>query len=219
MNKTMFVMSVACLASLGFHAQAADLSVKGTIAPVSCSFTITNSVFDYGRIDPNSLSPTRYTQLAKKTTPYSIKCASNVKTTVAIRASDNRASSRIPGMMLSLFGCNYKDIYIFGLGATSQGQKIGGYLIHLRNSVADGVAVGIVGSENNGGYWHTNSTQAVGHTSNLTAWRAGNVYAPIKLNTVAGQIEVLPVINKTSELNMSNQINLDGQATLELRYL
>lgn len=218
--KKLCLLSAGLLLSLtGLHAQAADLSVKGTIAPVSCSFTITHSVFDYGRIDPGSLSQTRYTQLAKKTTPYAIKCAGNVKTTVAIRALDNRASSRIPGLMLGVMGNNYKDLYNFGLGTTSQGQKIGGYVLHLRNSIADGVAVGIVGSESNGAYWHTNSTQAVGHTSNLTAWRAGNTYAPIKLNTVAGQIEVWPVINKTSELSMSNQINLDGQATLELRYL
>lgn len=219
MNKLSTICVGLLLAVAGGGAHAADLSVKGSIAPVSCSFTMTNSVFDYGRIDPGSLSSTNYTKLAKKTTPYAVKCGANVKATVAIKALDNRASSQIPGLMNNQFGSNYKDFYNFGLGATSSGQKIGGYVIHLRNSVADGKAVGVVGSENNGGHWHTNSTQAVGHTNNLTAWRAGNIYAPIQVNTVSGQIEVQAVINKLSELNLNGQVNLDGQATLELRYL
>jgi len=45
------------------------------------------------------------------------------------------------------------------------------------------------------------------------------VYAPILVNAVSGNVEVQAVINKTSELDMSNQINLDGHFTLELRYL
>lgn len=218
--KKRYLLSTGLLLSLaGLYVQAADLRVKGTIAPTSCSFTITNSIIDYGRIDPGSLNAINFTKLAKKSTPYAVKCGGSVKTKVAIKALDNRASSRIPGLMLSQFGGNYKDLYNFGLGASAKGQKVGGYVIHLRNSVADGRAVGIIGSEDNGGYWHTNSTEAVGHTNNLTTWRQGSVYMPISLNTVSGQIEVQAVINKTSELDLNSQINLDGQATLELRYL
>ncbi|MBF6027569.1 DUF1120 domain-containing protein [Pseudomonas sp. P115] len=219
MKKKFVGVAGAFLAIAAVSAQAADLRVKGYIAPASCSFTITNTVIDYGRIDPGSLSATNYTKLAKMSTPYAVRCGSNVKTKVAIKALDNRASSQIPGLMLNQFGGNYKDFYNFGLGTSAKGQKVGGYVIHLRNSVADSRAVGIVASENNGGYWHTNSTEAVGHTNNLTSWRAGNVYAPIPVNTVSGQIEVQAVINKTSALDLNSQINLDGQATLELRYL
>lgn len=218
-GKISVVAASLLLAAISMNAQAADLKVNGYIAPASCSFTITNAVIDYGRIDPGSLSATNYTKLAKKSTPYAIKCGNNVKTKVAIRALDNRASSRIPGLTANQFGAHYKDIYNFGLGASATGQKVGGYVIHLRNSVADGRAVGIVGSDNNGSSWSSTSTEAVGHASNLTAWRAGNVYAPIHLNTVSGSVEVQAVINKASELNLNNQINLDGQATLELHYI
>lgn len=219
MKKYVFGMAGAFLAVAAVSAQAADLRVKGYIVPASCSFTLTNSVIDYGRIDPNSLSPTNYTKLAAKSTPYVIRCGSHAKTKVGIKAVDNRDNTKIPNLMVSQFGPNYIDRYQYGLGNTAKAQKIGGYVVHLRNSVADGRAVRVMGSNNNGGVWVPTSTEAVGNaTTDLTSWHSGN-FLPVLLNTVSGNLEVHAVINKTSELDLSSQINLDGQATLELRYL
>lgn len=219
MKKSIFALAGVFLAVAGLNVQAADLRVKGTIAPASCSFTITNSVIDYGRIDPNTLSATNYTKLGAKSTPYAIKCGSHVKTKVSIKAIDNRASSKIPNLMVSQFGPNYVDRYQYGLGNTAKSQKIGGYVVHLRNSVADGKAVSVMGSNNNGGVWVPTSTEAVGNAAtDLTSWHTGN-FTPVSLNTLSGNLEVHAVINKTSELDLNSQVSLDGQATLELRYL
>jgi type 1 fimbria pilin len=219
MKKNIVGMAGVFLAMAVVNAQAADLRVKGTIAPASCSFTLTNAVIDYGRIDPNSLSATNYTKLGAKSTPYAIKCGSHVKTKVGIKAVDNRASTKIPNLMVSQFGPNYTDRYQYGLGNTAKAQKIGGYVLHLRNSVADGRAVRVMGSNNNGGVWVPTSTEAVGNAAtDLTSWHTGN-FVPFPMNTVSGNLEVHAVINKTSELDLNSQINLDGQATLELRYL
>ena len=207
------------LAVIGLNAQAADLKVKGYIAPASCSFTIANSVIDYGRIDPNTLSPTSYTKLAKKSTPYAIRCGSNATAKIGVKVVDNRSSSRIAGLMTSQFGSGYRDNYNFGLGATTKGQKIGGYVVHLRNSVADGKPAYLITDEGYGGTWDPRSSESLGHTANISSWRTGAAFTPAQLNTVTGNLEVQAVINKTAELDMSNQVNLDGQATLELRYL
>jgi hypothetical protein len=59
---------------------------------------------------------------------------------------------------------------------------------------------------------------ALGQGANIAAWHTGT-NTPIQLNTLAGNLEIQAVINKTSELDMTSQIALDGQATLELRYL
>lgn len=163
---------------------AADLRVKGAISPVSCSFTITNSVIDYGNINPSSLSATNYTRLTKKATPYVIKCGSHARAKVGIKVVDNRASTRIPNLVMSQIGSNYTDNHNYGLGANTKSHKVGGYVVHLRNSVANGKAVNVLTSANNGASWI----------------RGGEA-------------------NKTSELDMSSQLNLDGQATLELHYL
>lgn len=219
MKKHIVGMAGVVLAFAVVNAHAADLRVKGSIAPASCSFTLTNSVIDYGRIDPNSLSPTNYTKLAAKSTPYTIKCGSHVKTKVGIKAVDNRAGTKIPNMMVSQFGPNYTDRYQYGLGSTAKAQKIGGYVVHLRNSVADGRAVRVMGSNNDGGAWVPTSTEAVGNaTTDLTSWHTGN-FTPVQLNTLSGNLEVHAVINRTSELDLNSQVTLDGQATLELRYL
>jgi type 1 fimbria pilin len=217
MKKHIAVFAGVFLAVVGANVQAADLRVKGSIAPASCSFSITNATIDYGNIDPSSLSPTAYTKLAKKTTPYSIKCGSAVKTQVGVKVVDNRASSRIANLMVSQFGGAYTDTYNFGLGANAQAQKVGGYVVHLRSSIADGKAVSVLTSGNNGGTW-SRGGEALGHATNLTSWSSGT-NVPVQLNTLSGTLEVQAVINKTSELNINSGIALDGQATLELRYL
>lgn len=217
MKKNVAVLVGMFLAVTGLSAQAADLRVKGTIAPSSCSFTITNSVIDYGTISPSSLSPTNYTKLPTKITPYAIRCGSNVKAKVGMKALDNRASSRISNLMVSQFGAAYTDTYNYGLGTTARAQKIGGYVVHLRNSVADSRSVGVLTSVNNGASW-VQGGQALGHAANIAAWHTGT-NTPIQLNTLSGNLEIQAVINKTSELDMTGQISLDGQATLELRYL
>lgn len=206
-------------AAINLSAHAADLKVKGYIAPASCSFTLGNSVIDYGRIDPNTLSPTSYTKLAKKSTPYAIRCGSTATAKIGVKVVDNRANTRIPGLMTAQFGSGYRDNYNFGLGATAKGQKIGGYIVHLRNSVADGKQAYLITDEGYGGTWDPRSTEALGHTANISSWRTGAAFTPAQLNTVTGNLEVQAVINKTAELDMSSQVNLDGQATLELRYL
>ncbi|MCF5721101.1 DUF1120 domain-containing protein [Pseudomonas syringae] len=217
MKKHLVGMTGLFFAIAAVSANAADLRVKGYIVPASCSFTITNSVIDYGRIDPNTLSPTTSTRLAAKSTPYTIKCGTHAKAKVGIKAIDNRAATRVPSLVHSHWGGNYTDTYNYGLGATASGQKIGGYTIHLRNSVADSRAVGVITSSNNGGSWHAGG-QALGHANNIASWHTGNAL-PVALNVLSGTMEVQAIINKTSELSLSSQINLDGQATLELRYL
>lgn len=217
MKKNIAIFAGVFLAVVGLTAQAADLRVKGSIAPSSCSFTITNSVIDYGSIDPNTLSATNYTKLAKKSTPYAVRCGTHAKAKVGIKSVDNRASTRIPNLMVSQFGGAYTDTYNYGLGANAKNQKVGGYVVHLRNSVADGKAVSVLTSTNNGASWGAGG-EALGLVSNIASWYSGTA-TPIQLNTLSGNLEVQAVINKTSELDLSSQVSLDGQATLELRYL
>lgn len=218
-NKIPTVAVSMLMAFFCLSAPAADLNVKGYIAPTSCSFTITNSVIDYGRIDPNTLSPTSYTKLAKKSTPYAIRCGSTAQAKIGVKVVDNRSGTRIAGLMTSQFGSSYRDNYNYGLGASAKGQKVGGYVVHLRNSIADGKPAYVITDEGYGGTWDPRSSEALGHTANISSWRTGAAFTPAQVNTLTGILEVQAVINKTSELDLSNQVNLDGQATLELRYL
>lgn len=62
MKKNYPVVAGLCLVVASLTVQAADVRVKGAIAPASCSFTLTRSVIDYGTIHPSSLSPTKLYQ-------------------------------------------------------------------------------------------------------------------------------------------------------------
>lgn len=203
------------LAVVGFNAQAVDVRVKGAIVPASCNFTVTNAVIDYGRVDPATLSPTHYTKLAEKSTPYSIRCSSG--TQLAVTAVDNRAASKVPNMMVSQYDSTFIDTFNFGLGTTTANQKIGGYIMQLRNSTADGRAVLPLFSSTNGRTWGR-GVGTLGQSGHLTSWYSG-VLTPVRVSVVSGNLYFQAVINKASELNLRDEVRLDGHATLELRYL
>lgn len=206
----------AFVAFAGFNVQAADIRVKGTIVPSSCSFNITNSIIDYGRIQPGSLSATQYTKLERKSTPFSIKC--DAPTLVSIKTQDNRTSSKVPGMMQVAFNSTYIDAFNYGLGVSPKNEKVGGYIMLMSHAVADGRAVRVNGSNNNGATW-TVGDGALAQPPHLTSWASSSSTAPIKLTAVSGSLLVQAVINKTSAFTVGSGINLDGHATLELRYL
>lgn len=204
------------LAAAGASVQAADLRVRGSITPPSCSFAIGNSNIDYGRINAGSLNSTSYTKLAKKGTQYAVRCSS--PTMVGIRTLDNRASSKVPGMMQVMYNQTYNDRFNFGLGTTARGERIGGYVIFMENNVADGRSVLVARSPNNGASWHY-TDPVLGQSPELGSWRTSIAYSPSRVGVVSGNLMVQPVINKTSALTMNGEIRLDGHATLELVYL
>lgn len=219
MNKATLLVASFFVVAASSNAHASDLRIKGAIVPASCSFTITNAVIDYGDIRPGNLSPTQYTALGAKSTPFAIKCDGQGTTRVGLKAVDNRAASKVPGIVSSI-DVGYTDNYNYGLGVSSKGQKIGGYAVHVRNSVADGRSVQTITSVDNGGSWRPYRTDAVGQTNDVTSWWTGSgAYAPLQVNTVTGNIQVLAFINKLSELDVGSKVELDGHATLELRYL
>lgn len=204
------------VAVMGLNAHAAELKVTGTIAPASCSFTLTNSVVDYGRIQPSSLSATQFTKLERKSTPFAVKCSA--PTLVSVKTLDNRAASKVPGMMQTAFNTTYIDAFNYGLGVTTKNEKIGGYIVLMSNTVADGKAVRVNGSSNNGATW-TIGDGALAQPPHLTSWASSASTAPVRLATVSGNLQVQAVINKTSAFTVGDGISLDGHATLELRYL
>lgn len=214
MKKIVAVMTGIFLVVAGFNAQAIDVRVKGFIVPASCSFTLVNAVIDYGTIDPQLLSATNYTTLEAKSTPYNIKCSSG--TQLAVTAVDNRTASKIPDMMSRQFDHPVTDRFNFGLGLTAANQKIGGYIMQLLNSTADGRPVLPLYGDGQGRW--VGGEGALGQGGHLTSWYSGTM-APVRLTVISGYLQFQAVINKTSELNFKDVARLDGLATLELRYL
>ncbi len=207
-------------AGLPHAAPSADLSVKGKLQPGACSVAVGNSgVFDLGNIKSTDLNRPDEVNVRWPAPgmPLSIDCKTPTK--VALRLHDNRSGTHFNGS-LDTSG-SPKSTEVFGLGM-SGGRKIGEYLVSLAPNHGDGKSLellkGKLGSSwlwEPVGYatrWSNTSDFSISFTD-----RGGT--APNAFRTIDTSLAVLVYINKSSELDLSQEIKIDGSATLELIYL
>ncbi|MFJ5235243.1 DUF1120 domain-containing protein [Pseudomonas neuropathica] len=222
MKKIKTLVAAAVIAGISANAYAGiDLRVKGTIVPASCvPFLQGGGVVDYGNIAAEDLNQTSFTVLEKKEVVFNINCRSMTK--VGLKAQDGKGFSQVPGILAATIGSDYTDNYNYGLGATVDGENIGGYAVNLKPGSfnAGGASVKNINSLDNGTTWVETATGAVGQTDNLASWSSNTgTLTPISFITLSGVMEVQAVINKASELTINNDVPLDGLTTFELSYL
>jgi type 1 fimbria pilin len=203
----------------------AELKVKGSIRPPGCTPTLTaGGTADYGVIPMKTLNQNSLTSLGEKTVGFSISCTAKIK--VGLAATDNRKASVISGA----------PIGAFGLG-TSSGKNIGYYSAYFDPDTAtgDGVSVSVLLYNPGGG--GGNFTDSNGNTTSLPvtapSWGStgsGNIgrgnlafsssgNAPQAYQTISGRFLIYTTIDRAANLPSSQDIPLDGSATIEVQYL
>jgi hypothetical protein len=203
-TRTLALMTTALMAVLpqAFAASSTDLAVQGLITPSACTLLLSGGgMIDHGKISVKDLNPGG-TVLQPTTLQMSTTCEG--KTLMAVRAIDNRAGSAsfLPG---------------FGLGLANGDHKLGYYYIKMRNMVADGTTVTAIMSPT-GDDWvwgedYLDPGLLFAFSSNF------NVPTPLALERLDMEFFLLTIIDKTEGLDMSDEIALDGSATLEVKYL
>lgn len=211
----------AVLAPLSAQADpTAELQVKGSIRPPGCTPTLSaGGTADYGVIPMKSLNQNATTSLGSKTVSFSLNCTAKIK--VALAANDNRKSSVIAGAPSGSYG----------LGA-SAGKNIGYYSISLQNVTGDGSSVSTL--------WYSSGTtieygapDGTSWTSTIPGgWSAGGPNiglgrlaftssgtAPAAYQTISGSFVIQATIDRAVNLPSSQEIPLDGSATVEVQYL
>ncbi|CNK97188.1 Protein of uncharacterised function (DUF1120) [Yersinia enterocolitica] len=230
-------LSAALLLICGSAAQAAttaDISVGGTVKPTSCTLTMngaTDAVVDYGIIDPNTLSADAYTPLAVKTIPLRIEC--DAATSLSLDAIDNKGSTNtLTGNVDTSAASGYSTAdtdYLFGLGSNGSGG-IGAYSLALEHASlkVDGNAASFAYSSSNGSSWGHypdagNGTFGKGSRGTAPYWATWVANATSKVplvgSTFEGNLKVMAIIDKKSNLNIQNDVTLNGSATVEIHYL
>lgn len=208
--------AMAALVLACTHVQAADLQVTGSIAPGSCSLNIPTLAVDYGRISVNDLSPVDYTSLGKLNTPFNITC--DGPTLVGLSAADNREASKKHQALIVVDPFLALPINCFGLGTNADGAKIGAFSLHLRNYSVDGdtdfETILSVGNS-----WFGADDIMRSKPDRMLTWSRVRANSPHLLTTVTGELEIEAAINNTTELVVSDDIQIDGSATLELTYI
>ncbi|MCU1760549.1 DUF1120 domain-containing protein [Pseudomonas sp. 14P_8.1_Bac3] len=210
MNTRLSLLTAALLltgASSAFAASSTDLSVTGTITPSACSPELTNGgMVDYGKISAKDLDQAAHTQLGEQTLQLTVTC--DASTPFAISMTDNR-----PGTSSDP---NAGNGHTFGLGLINGGEKLGWYSLFFRNPVAD-IAVRAMFSEDKGNLWHDLSA---GESVQTTDWVAfGNNRTPESLQAVTVDLALQTAIAPASGLTLTDEVAMDGSATLQIEYL
>ncbi|NWB13896.1 DUF1120 domain-containing protein [Pseudomonas sp. D6002] len=209
MNKHLIAVASALLitgTAPAFAASTVDLTVKGIITPNACTPSLSSGgVIDHGKMSAKDLNATQITLLPKVTLQMTVTCDAPV--IFALKATDNRIGSG------SGSG--------FGLGFINGTQKLGSFSLTLGANgsppQADGETVQAIGSFDNGVTWERwNSFETGTYLSVATLADASTPRATQQLVT---PVAYSGYINRTDGLDLSNEVNIDGSATIEVLYL
>ena len=207
------MVAAIALAAVGqaMAASSVDLSVKGSITPAACTPTLSGGgVVDHGKISYSDLNRSRDTKLPSVTMPLTVKCTAS--TLFAINTSDNRAgsSSEWSGGPSS-----------FGLGFVNGDVKVGFYMLKMNNSKADGVPQAVIESADGATWFDALDNSQMWQPNWMRSFKdsSGGAITPIPVQVMTTDIVVdTTIINKTL-LPVSQEIPIDGSATLDVVYL
>jgi len=205
-NKQLSALT-ACLLLAGtqsaFAASSVDLIVKGLITPSACTPSLSGSgMIDHGKISAKDLVQNNPTVIGNHTLTMTVNCDAPI--TFGLHAIDNRLGS-------ALNGSNY------GLGLINGTQKIGSYSLILQNPVADSVAVQPITSGDYGTTWSAERMWERGYYMSVGAMDDDTQPLAVKDLTMAVQVQT--IIARADSLDLSNEVTIDGSATLEVKYL
>lgn len=213
-NKALLGALVMSATASAFAGNTADLTVTGVIAPVACTPSfVGGGTVDYGKISARELDPTKDTVLAEKHMSYVISCDAPVA--MATRWTDARAATK--------GGSTYG--FDFGLGEAA-GKKIGAFKLSEDNYSlkADGSAASLMVSKDGGKTWADKGVNRDFKTPGSQQLAAYSSYflpgkTPKPFKTVSGTVNITALIAPSANLDLSEEIKLDGLATMEVVYL
>ena len=227
MKKIVLATVLAACVSSAFAADTATLKVKGTLTTGVCTPTLSNGgEVDFGIIELSTLSASTINQLGQKTLTLSINCDNPTK--VAFTTMDDRQDS-LKNINIVGGGADGRDIPEtsgqYGLGKTAEGVNIGAYSIAVDIALVttEAGSKATIDQELNAEEW-INSTAGItldgrsGFGRKFTVADTGTI-VPIAFTEAVFPLLVTAAIDSTTNLGITDNTPLDGQATISLVYL
>lgn len=206
--------ALAIASPVAYASDEAEVRVSGVIRPASCAISAGNGGdFDFGEINARLIAGGAAGQSAgpNKTTELSVECSSAARW--ALKAVDGRLGSSIWSSSLATFG----------LGRAGNGAPIGAYFLTLEGGVADGRAASIAVSRDGGVTWAAGVgiDARIHHDGMLSGFNVSGVHAegPGAIRSFTTNMTLTAQLNRTSAFDLSNDIELDGAATIQLYML
>ncbi|WP_460422926.1 DUF1120 domain-containing protein [Pseudomonas sp. ZL2] len=190
----------------------AELALQWQIQPAACTPMLSQGgVVNYGKISMQTLNSDKRTRLPTRQLNLSIQCDSPAR--YALLMQDNRDGSAV-----------VDSLNFYGLGRDASENKIGLYEVQidpLHISADQLPAVYITQSTRGTGWSTAGSTSKPLTTTTLLGFNdvENNISGPIAIRHLSTQINIMPVIAATDELDNRQDIHLDGSATIEIIYL
>lgn len=205
MNTRLTTLAVSALllsSANAFAASSVDLTVKGLIVPSACTPSLSGGgMIDHGKVSAKDLNPDRGTAIGVHTLSMTVDCDAPIQ--FALHPIDNRAAS---GLTTD-----------FGLSFINETQKLGHFSLTWRGMVADGVTVQPIASMDQGKTWY--SEKFWEPSMYMAAASMSDDTQPLPIQNLSVDLEVLTIINAAASLDLSNEVTIDGSATVEVKYL
>lgn len=189
-------------------ASSQDLTVTGSITPSACTALLdSGGTVDYGKISAQDLHPTAVTVLPEGSVQLSVTCLA--PTLMAFKSADNRPNTSAE---------QYDSVSVFGLGLASGGEKIGWYTLKMTDVTANEIPAAAIETVN-GSVWF--DAVGVWQPNWMRTAKDPSVPTPTPLALTSFQADVVVVGNITNKKNLpiTEEIKIDGSATLDLIYL
>jgi hypothetical protein len=222
LKKQLCALTVLSAVAAPAMAESIDVRITGTITPSACTPTVTGGgTVDYGTISGDTLNVTSFTVLDQKTLPFTLTCDS--PTRVALQTIDGRSGTAVIPVGSSVLGqAVTASTPMLGLGKAGD-TNIGAFALSIpaASVTIDGSGSNVksLSSSDQGTTWSNNTSEWVTDTADYFSWGNDGTTTPTAVTNLAGTLNVQAVINKTSALDLSSEVNLDGMATLEVKYL
>ena len=186
-----------------FAASTVDLTVKGLIVPSACTPSLSGGgVIDHGKISAKDLNPDNPTVIGNHTLVMAVNCDAAIQ--FAVHSIDNRAAS----------GSSIR----YGLGFINETQVLGGYILTFANPVAEGgVVVQPIASGDQGNTWYREKFWDPGLYMSVASME--DLTLPLAVKDLSVDVGVSTAIHRADGLDLSNEVTIDGSATLEVKYL
>lgn len=212
-NLAALILVAASLPSSANEGSAtATLSIEGVIKPKPCNPQFDNGgKIDFGSLDLSTLANGNDPiKVGERNVEFQVFCAQAAK--VRVRVRDERPNTAIP----SVSALDERFHYGLGMNGTN---KVGSYHIKIlaTGAAGNGDTVRMTASDGPQANWHT-PAQSYAASDRWLAWAPGSDHMPGAFKTFKVGLAVEVHLPPIDQLNLGEDIRLDGVSTFELQY-
>ncbi|MCK3838865.1 DUF1120 domain-containing protein [Pseudomonas sp. NCIMB 10586] len=207
-DKKSALLGVLLMSCAGGVFAGPNLSVRGSIEPVSCVPSFASPVLDFGSLSFPEKKGGEVFRVPSKTVGFALSCSSAISLAFSFddlrKSSVSESAGGTPG-------------FNFGLGMQGD-HKIGYYDVLAKNITLDGNAGELLASNDGGLVWRRNSTGIVLAPLVYSFVVTGGGADPGSYREYAGDIEVSPFVGYAG-VDLTKPLELDGAIVMNVKYI